>query len=80
MEENNIEELKLQNQRLKVSNYILRKENELLMGNIGLVCKDKEELLEKEKIRQNETKVENQEKITIKLFLKKVYKKLTRRK
>lgn len=80
MEENNIEELKLQNQRLKVSNYILRKENELLMGNIGLVCKDKEELLEKEKIRQNETKVENQEKMTIKLFLKKVYKKLTRRK
>lgn len=80
MEENNIEELKLQNERLKVSNYILRKENELLMGNIGLVCKDKEELLEKEKIRQNETKVENQEKMTIKLFLKKVYKKLTRRK
>lgn len=75
MEENNIEKLELENERLKVSNYILKQENELLMGNIGLICKDKEELLKKLEKKEEEIKINEN-----KGFIKKVYDKLLRRK
>lgn len=75
MEENSIEKLKLENERLKVSNYILRRENELIIGNIGLICKDKEELLKKLKEKDEGTKKE-----TFKDFLKRIYNRLMRRK
>ena len=75
MEENSIEKLKLENERLKVSNYILRRENELIMGNIGLICKDKEELLKNLKKKDEKPK-----KATFKDFLKRIYNRLMRRK
>lgn len=39
------EELKLELERAKMKNYILEKENEILLGTIGLVSKDKELLI-----------------------------------
>ena len=39
-------------ERTKLTNYILKKENELLLGTIGSLAKEKKELLEKIKIME----------------------------
>lgn len=52
---NNIE---VELERAKIRNYILEKENEIIMGNIGVISRDKEEL-----IKQNNKLVEENAKI-----------------
>ena len=50
MEEN----LKIELQRAKMSNYILKKQNEMLMGTIGNLSKEKENLIKQIEIyKQN---------------------------
>lgn len=41
------ENIEVEFERAKMRNYILEKENEILLGKIGAVCKEKEELLKK---------------------------------
>lgn len=54
------EELKLELERAKMRNYILERENEILLGSIGLVSKDKEKLIsEKESLTSELEKIKN---------------------
>ena len=41
------EKLNIELQRAKISNYILKKQNEMLMGTIGALSKEKEELIKR---------------------------------
>ena len=41
------EKLNIELQRAKMSNYILKKQNEMLMGTIGALSKEKEELIKR---------------------------------
>ena len=40
------EDLKVELERVKMRNYILEKENEILLGNIGILSNEKRNLLE----------------------------------
>ena len=53
------EQLKIELQRVKMTNYILKKQNEMLMGTINNLSKEKEEMIKKiEEINQKqETKI-----------------------
>ena len=46
------EELKVELERLKMTNYILQKENEILLGTISMVTADKEDLIKQLEIAQ----------------------------
>ncbi len=39
------EQLKVELERIKLTNYILQKENEILLGTIGIVTREKQDLL-----------------------------------
>lgn len=39
------EEIKLELERAKLTNYILQKENEILLGTIGIVTREKADLI-----------------------------------
>lgn len=40
-----MEEIKTELERAKMKNYILQKENDILLGTIGIMAKEKEELI-----------------------------------
>ena len=73
--------LKLELEREKNKNYILKKENEILMGNIGLISSDQETLINK--VKELEEKLSNYENMKAKNIskkngVKKIIKKLLR--
>ena len=39
------EQLKVELEKIKLTNYILQKENEILLGTIGIVTREKQDLL-----------------------------------
>ncbi len=39
-----MEDIKLELERAKLKNYILQKENEILLGTIGMVCREKAQM------------------------------------
>ena len=43
-------------ERIKMKNYILEKENEILLGTIGILTKEKEEMIKEKEEIQNSTK------------------------
>lgn len=47
------EKLEIELERAKMKNYILEKENEILLGTIGILANEKRELLEQIKNIQN---------------------------
>lgn len=49
------EKLKVELQRAKMSNYILKKQNEILMGTIGALSKEKEELIQRIEMLNNQS-------------------------
>ena len=55
------ENIKSEFEKAKMKNYILEKENELLLGKIGAVCKEKEELLRKIEEKENENNKLNEQ-------------------
>lgn len=61
--------LKLELEREKNKNYILKKENEILMGNIGLISADQETLINK--VKELEEKLSNYENMKAKNISKK---------
>ncbi len=61
--------LKLELEREKNKNYILKKENEILMGNIGLISSDQETLINK--VKELEEKLSNYENMKAKNISKK---------
>lgn len=73
--------LKLELEREKNKNYILKKENEILMGNIGLISSDQETLINK--VKELEEKLSNYDNMKAKNIskkngVKKIIKKLLR--
>lgn len=73
--------LKLELEREKNKNYILKKENEILMGNIGLISSDQEILINK--VKELEEKLSNYDNMKAKNIskkngVKKIIKKLLR--
>lgn len=51
-----MEESKLELERVKLTNYILQKENEILLGTIGMVTKEKSALItELEELKNSKT-------------------------
>ena len=73
--------LKLELEREKNKNYILKKENEILMGNIGLISSDQETLINK--VKELEEKLSNYENMKAKNIsekngVKKIIKRLLR--
>ncbi len=50
-------------ERAKLSNYILKKENEILSGTIGIMARDKEALLDEIKAIKNSRTFKIKEKI-----------------
>lgn len=46
-------EEKVELERLKLTNYVLQKENEILLGTIGIITRDKAKLIEELEILKN---------------------------
>ena len=47
-------------ERIKMKNYILEKENEILLGTIGILTKEKEEMIkEKEEMIKEKEEIQN---------------------
>lgn len=46
-------EEKVELERLKLTNYILQKENEILLGTIGIITRDKAKLIEEVETLKN---------------------------